>query len=366
MPEDVGFFPKSKEFLSARAYAKLNLTLQILSKRPDGYHEIESLVQRVDLYDTVTARLLGPGERDRVISEPPLMVSAKEEENAAYKALQALRLVLSEGGHHLGAVVGDGAERSIIGEKSSIGESLGGIEVKIEKRIPQGAGLGGASADAASTLVLASRLWNLRCDLSLLTRAASIVGSDVPVCLYGPLNIMRGRGEQVIPLAPLEPFWVIIAFPGKGISTADAYAKWDSRHFAKGDQGMPGRSVSKTSKEPDGSHGTNHLPEHSYDEGQRYLKDAVNAITDGDLRALGKALRNDFEKVAFESVPLAGDVKKGMMETGALGASLTGSGSAVFGLWATKEEARQALDVLRRCFADDGVLLTLARSLSYY
>ncbi|HHY38495.1 MAG TPA: 4-(cytidine 5'-diphospho)-2-C-methyl-D-erythritol kinase [Clostridia bacterium] len=356
---------ESEKLLSARAYAKLNLTLQILYKRPDGYHEIESLVQRVDICDTVTARLLGPGEKDRVICEPPVTLLGGEEENTAYKALQALRLVLSEGGYRLGTVVGDEAEKPSIAERPSIEESFGAVEVKIEKRIPEGAGLGGASADAASTLVLASRLWNLRPDLSLLARAASIVGSDVPVCLYGPLNIIRGRGERVIPLASLEPFWVIVAFPGKGISTADAYARWDSRHFAQYRSGIPARSVFERSKESDGSHDSKHFPGRSRDGERRYINDAVNAITDGDLRALGKALRNDFEEVAFESVPLAGDVKRGLMEAGALGASLTGSGSAVFGLWATEEEARQALVVLRERFAGDGVLLILARSLSY-
>lgn len=330
--------------LSARAYAKLNLTLQILHKRPDGYHEIESLVQRIDLCDTVTLRPLDPGEEDRVICEPPVFIPAGKKENTVCEALGALRSVLSECGYPVGMVLAGRAEAS------GVEGGFGPVEARILKRIPEGAGLGGASADAACTLVLASRLWNLRPDISLLARAASIVGSDVPVCLYGPLNIIRGRGEQVIPLAPLRPFWAIVAFPGRGISTADAYARWDSLH--------PPQSGWGASETTQGAGALSHG-------GHRYLNVAVNAITEGDLRALGEALRNDFEEVALELVPKIGEIKSGMLKAGAVGASVTGSGSAVFGLWAREEEARQALDLLSGLFADNGVRLTLVRSLSY-
>jgi 4-diphosphocytidyl-2-C-methyl-D-erythritol kinase len=330
-----------RQSLSARAYAKINLTLQILSKRSDSYHEIESLVQRISLHDIVTARLLSKGSEDRVICGP--FGPARMEDNTAYKAICALRSLFSGDGVH------DVMPQSKPKDDSC--PALGPVEVRIRKEIPSGAGLGGASADAAATLMLLSRLWGIKTDSPALSRAASMVGSDVPVCLAGPLNVIRGRGERVSPVIPLDPFWIIVAFPEKSILTTDAYAHWDILH--------PELSAGKDDMDGDGGF----YKEKANDRGA-HLHAAMNAVACRDLRALGSSLRNDFNEVVAECVPITREIEIKMKERGALGASVTGSGSAVFGIWARQSEARQALSSLRMHFSDSGINYILAYSLN--
>jgi len=177
-----------------RAPAKVNLWLEVLGKRPDGYHEIETLMHTVDLADEIELRLLAePGLQ--FACEPEVCPAA---ENLAFRAA---RTVL---------------ERS--GEAASAG-----LSVRLRKRIPAGGGLGGGSSDAAATLLGACDLLGFRPEPETLRDWAAELGADVPFFLTGGAAWCRGRGDRVEPLAPRAGFWVLVHAPGLAVSTTGVY-----------------------------------------------------------------------------------------------------------------------------------------------
>lgn len=185
--------------LTLRSPAKVNLFLEILGRRADGYHEIESVMQLVDLCDTVTLRPRADGIRLRVEGAP----LPEGEENIAYRAA---RLVLAAGG------------------------DPGGVELSLTKRIPVAAGLGGGSSNAAAVLVGVMRLYGLRLADETLLRLGAELGSDVPFFLLRQgLALAQGRGERLLPLAPWSPRWLVVANPGIPVSTAWVYGQVRSK-----------------------------------------------------------------------------------------------------------------------------------------
>ena len=183
--------------ITRRAYAKLNVSLRVIGARDDGFHEIESLVLPVSLYDLVTVH-----SSDRltlsVSGETAAPVPA-DETNLALVAARALAETLDH-------------------------EPTGAIS--IDKRIPVAAGLGGGSADAAATLLALRELWDVEIDDETMVAVAASVGSDVPALLSGSAMMMTGRGERIEPLPAAPTWWTVLpfAFP---IGVADAYAWWD-------------------------------------------------------------------------------------------------------------------------------------------
>src|SRR3954453_22447498 len=168
------------------AYAKLNLGLEILGRRPDGYHEIVSVTQTISLADTVH---ITAGGSFSVQMRPPLV---SDDDNLAGRASQALA--------------------------AAAGIAASG-RLTVRKRIPLAAGLGGGSSDAASALQLLDRMWDTRLGNARLAEIAATIGSDVPLFLAGAPNLIRGRGEIVEPLLPPPTFWVVLATPD--LSPAD-------------------------------------------------------------------------------------------------------------------------------------------------
>ena len=179
--------------ITLNAFAKLNLYLEILGKREDGYHDIRSLIVTVGLADTVRIRAARSGLS--VAAGAPGVPSGPE--NLCWKAAEALRIRA-------------GVRR--------------GAEISLVKRIPVAAGLGGGSSDAASTLVGLSRLWGLGLTETELADVAAGVGSDVPFFLRGGLQLAEGRGEKLTPLDGLPHTWFVIAAPELEVSAAWAYA----------------------------------------------------------------------------------------------------------------------------------------------
>jgi 4-diphosphocytidyl-2-C-methyl-D-erythritol kinase len=185
--------------LTLRSPAKVNLFLEVLDRRADGYHEIESVMQLVDLCDTLTFRPRADGIR-LTVSGAPL---PEGEGNIAYRAARA---ALEAGG------VSDG------------------VEIAIEKRIPVAAGLGGGSSNAAAVLAGVTRLYGLRLGEETLFTLGAALGSDVPFFLLRQgLALARGRGERLTPLTPWPPRWLVIANPGIPISTAWVYGQVRSK-----------------------------------------------------------------------------------------------------------------------------------------
>src|SRR4030042_6669000 len=190
--------------LTCVAPAKINLVLEVLGKRDDGYHEIRSLVQTINLCDAISFEPASKVSFE--CTEPSLQTS----DNLVVQAAELLR---ESSGYRKGA------------------------KIKLEKRIAWGAGLGGGSSDAAATLSALDRLWRLKLTTSDLIEPAARLGSDVPFFIYGGTALIEGRGERVMPLAAPMPGWLVLLLPplprmpGK---TKQLYSHLNARHFTAG------------------------------------------------------------------------------------------------------------------------------------
>jgi 4-diphosphocytidyl-2-C-methyl-D-erythritol kinase len=253
-----------------QANAKINVFLRVLRSRDDGYHDIESLVVPVSLADRITAR---PAD--------DLRVTMKGVDDHARK--------VPVGGLNLALV----AALSLADEC----EHAGGAEVEIDKRIPVAAGLGGGSADAAATLGALNELWGCRLDMEALADIAARVGSDVPAMLAGGPVLVQGRGDVIDPTTVDRLWWVLRSFDF-GIRSPDAYRWWDEDRASSG---------------PD-------------------TAQLLLAATKGDPETLGPLLFNDLERPVFARHPDLAEAKEALLEAGALGAVMSGSGSSVAGL----------------------------------
>lgn len=258
-----------------RAYAKINLGLRILEKRPDGYHNIETVFQRIDLFDEIE---LSSSSTIKVVSTSDEVPG--DESNICHKAARLLR-------NHLGI--------------------SGGVCISINKKIPVGAGLGGGSSDAATVLRVLPAFWNRSIDEASLRTFALQLGSDVPYFLGNGSALGRGRGE-ILEYFPLDlPYFILLCNPNIHVSTSWAYS------MAK--PGNPAQEIS--------------------------LKDILLKHK-ADPSRLEEMLRNDFEPAVFREYPAIEEVKNEMLKHGACFASMSGSGSSVFGFFESEANAGEA------------------------
>ena len=181
--------------LTVQAPAKVNLTLRVLGRRPDGYHDLESVVAAVTLFDVLEFS----ASDDLHLACEGIPVSAGEDN----LVLRAARLLRTESGTRAGA------------------------QMRLEKRIPPGRGFGGGSADAAATLVALDALWGLGLAREDLARLGARVGSDVPFFFGSPVAILRGRGERLKAVQSRSPWWLALAWPDYCLATVDVYAALD-------------------------------------------------------------------------------------------------------------------------------------------
>ncbi|MDQ2798513.1 MAG: 4-(cytidine 5'-diphospho)-2-C-methyl-D-erythritol kinase [Armatimonadota bacterium] len=188
--------------ITRKAYAKINLTLDVGSRRPDGYHDIASIMQTVALHDTLTITPTPdvPGVRLEVTGPEAEGVPA-DDTNLVYRAAARLQKIVS----------------------------VGGLHITLHKEIPSQAGLGGGSSDAAATLLAVNDLYGLSLSLQQLSDIGAALGADVPFFLTGGTALVKGLGEQVTPIEPLTAPWrLVIVKPNVGVSTAGAYAALDA------------------------------------------------------------------------------------------------------------------------------------------
>ncbi|RNA66051.1 4-(cytidine 5'-diphospho)-2-C-methyl-D-erythritol kinase [Alteribacter keqinensis] len=178
-----------------KAPAKINLTLDVLRKRNDGYHEVEMVMTTVDLADRIHLTVLSEGTMTIDVDKGFV---PSNEQNLAYKAAKLLKT------------------------RFNVQE---GVHIYIEKNIPVSAGLAGGSTDAAATLRGLNDLWNLGLSLDELAELGAEIGSDVPFCVYGGTAIARGRGEKLEHIPAPPPCWVVLVKPPMGVSTKDIYGK---------------------------------------------------------------------------------------------------------------------------------------------
>ncbi len=259
------------------ARAKINWTLDILSRRPDGYHEMDMLMQPISLSDEIT--LLPAGEITLTTSGTPLIPA--DSSNLAYRAAVALR-------EHTGY--------------------RGGASIHVCKRIPAGAGLGGGSADAAGVLAGLSRLWGLGLAQEQLEAIGLTLGADIPFCLRGGLARVGGIGEKIVSISGGPSLPCVIIQPCEGLSTGDVFRAYHA---------MPDCRRPRTEQ-------------------------ALHALVTGDCDALSASLGNVLEEVSRARRPGIAQAVDALRACGALCAQMSGSGSAVFGIFRDADAAAAA------------------------
>lgn len=255
-----------------RAYAKINLTLGVLYKRTDGYHALDSVMQTIDLHDTVTIERAN----DIVVTSTGMLLPY---DNTVRRAAQRYC-----------ALTGRGAQ------------------IRVVKRIPAEAGLGGGSADAAATLNGLQKLYG-EVDEKTLFEIGASVGADVPFCMRGGTQRAEGIGDVLTPIRGMK-LHLLVVKPQDGVSTKKLFS------LLKLPRTMPDTTA------------------------------CMRALSEGSLDALGPLLLNALEEPAVALVPEIGRAKAALLNAGARAASMTGSGSAVFGVFASQEEAQAALPAL--------------------
>ncbi len=264
-----------------RAAAKINLDLRVLARRPDGYHELRTILQTISLADTLDIAFT-PGRKTTIALEDRLAIPDN-------LVLRAARLAMEAMG------------------------AAGRVEMRLRKRIPLGAGLGGGSSDAAAVLLALPVLAGRAVGLRKLSELAGELGSDVPFFLLGGRAVGIGRGTELFPLPDGPPAQGVLVAPGVHVSTAEAYRALSARLTTESQQNKIFSFQSHT-----------------------WNPSAVEAAA------------NDFETVVFERHQRLAALKKRLLRAGARPALMTGSGSALFGLFRTGDEVSQAMESLGR------------------
>ncbi len=269
------------------APAKINLYLDVTGKRPDGYHNIESVMQSVSLFDRITVTKKTPQSGNPItVTTNSFPLSLLGEKNLAAKAARRFFEIN--------------------------GIDTYAVEIHIEKKIPSEAGLGGGSSDAAATLIALDRLYETNLSTEALCKTGASLGADIPFCILGGTAKCEGIGDLLTPLPSLPPCHILIAKKGGGkMGTAEAYRLIDS------------------------------LPANEKGDFSAFLR----AAEERDLSAMGKLLYNKFECITPEETGSLFLIEA-LQKTNALGVRMSGSGAAVFALYHTREDAETAADTL--------------------
>jgi len=284
-----------------RCPAKINLGLWILGRRDDGYHEVDTILQTIALEDEL---LLEPAAKGFSLETRGIPIPGGGP-NLVERAWEALRA-------------------------TETGTKLAGVRVHLTKRIPVGAGLGGGSSDAAGFLAGASRLFGLNLDSDALERISVRLGTDVAFFIRGGTARGTGRGESLRQLCPTEPFWTLLASPPFGISTTWAYEQV-RKHLTAGPSGA---SV------------------------------LASTLASREWGAAAEAMHNVFEDVVLPEFPSLAELKRAIIGGGAMTAQLSGSGSTVFGVFRSHDEAEKAAKGIAGRGAEVRVVRTLERGVT--
>lgn len=265
--------------MQVQAPAKINLTLRVLGKRPDGYHELESVMQLLTLADVLT---IEHAEELRFTCSEPVL---EGEDNLVMRAARLLHTRCSR---------------------------AHGAHIHLEKHIPAQAGLGGGSSDAATTLAALNEFWEVRLTQDELMALGAELGSDVPFFLNGPAAVVRGRGEKVTHISHNLTAHLVIAKPSAGLSTPAVYEQLHAHPFTPTPHDDLATIRMRT------------------------------ALLQGDLPGVVSALVNDLEGPALVMLPELMRLRERMLQEGCLAVLLCGSGSAVFGICPSAEVACHA------------------------
>lgn len=254
-----------------KAPAKINLTLDVIGKRPNGYHELRMIMQTIDIYDELS--IMHTGSPDIVLTmNKELPDKIKPEQNLVYKAAKLMQ-------EHFSLPYG--------------------FQIHLTKNIPAAAGLAGGSSDCAATLLGINKLCGLSLTKDELCELGVTLGADVPFCIKKGTMLSEGIGEILTPLPNLAPLWVVLIKPNFSLSTGYVYTHLNLNHL-------------------------NYHPDTSR---------AVDAISRHDSVTVGQTLSNVLETVAFEEYPVLGDLKEFFLQNGSIGSLMSGSGPSTYGLY---------------------------------
>ncbi|MCL1466558.1 4-(cytidine 5'-diphospho)-2-C-methyl-D-erythritol kinase [Argonema galeatum] len=277
------------------APAKINLYLEILGDRQDGYHELAMVLQSIDLADRIDLRSNGTDVIRIHCNHPGV---PQDKTNLAYRAATLM-----------------------IDQFPDAFAQYGGVEIDIDKRIPIAAGLAGGSTNAAAVLVGLDLMWHLGLTQSELQEMAAQLGSDVPFCVAGGTAIATGRGEKLSPLPDLDHLYLILAkYRSLEVSTAWAYSTY-RQQFGSSYACDTESAETRSGKVNSGC--------------------LVNAIAHKDNAKIGECLYNDLEKVVLRAYPQVLQLREAFQRTGVLGTMMSGSGPTVFALTESLPQAQQ-------------------------
>ena len=273
---------KSMKTVTIKAPAKVNLTLDVTGKRPNGYHDLKMIMQTISVFDEIKLSLTEEEKIDlHMNKELPDKIPA--EKNLVYKAAALMK------------------------EKFDI---KGGFDIELQKNIPAAAGLAGGSSDCAATLIAINEV----CELGLTTQELCDIGvklgADVPFCIRKGTMLSEGIGEILTPLTPFKDVWVVLVKPDISVSTAYVYTHLD-------------------------------LPNLKY---HPDTDKAIECIDNGDIAGISNVLSNVLETVTVPEYPVLTEIKEFLVQNGAAGSLMSGSGPTVFGIFKNKEDARRAYD----------------------
>jgi 4-diphosphocytidyl-2-C-methyl-D-erythritol kinase len=292
--------------LRARAAAKINLALLVGPSRADGYHELITVFQSVDLWDELEVAAAPDATLELAVEGAALPA---DEGNLVLMAAREMTRHARSGGERAGEA-GGGVHAAGL---------PGGAHFRLRKGIPVAAGLGGGSADGAAALLALDRLWRLGVPLPDLVTMAAELGSDVPFCLTGGTCLATGRGERLRPILEGGSWWWVLGISDKGLPTSAVYRRHDELGL--------GRRLRPA--DTDG---------------------VVAALAAGDPARLAGELVNDLEAAAFHLRPALSAAKQRMLDGGALGAMLSGSGPTMLGLGEDEAHARRVARAVRDAF----------------
>ncbi len=271
--------------IKEKAYAKLNISLDVTGRRSDGFHDMVMVMQTISLCDELSISLNDSG---LVHASSNLSFIPGDERNLAVKAALAYF--------------------------KAIGKEGQGAEIVMEKTIPVGAGMAGGSSDAAAVLRGLDRLYGNILGREGLTELAAAVGSDVAFCVAGGTALATGRGEKLMDLPPLPQCSFVVCKPEFSISTPELFRKLDQANLRR---------------HPD-------------------TVGILNALGQGQLKEICRRMYNVFEDVDDRRLRTVSEIKSLMLDSGALGAIMTGTGSAVFGIFQQEDKAEIASELLKK------------------
>ena len=272
------------------APAKVNLYLDVLSKREDGYHEIESVMQSVSLCDKISIDISKSSEL-KISIDGTSDAIAWDEKNLAFKACK------------------------IFANEAKITNSK--IDIFVEKNIPISAGMAGGSTDAGGVLILLNKAFGEPFSRERLCELGASLGADVPFCIVGGTYLCKGVGEVLLPLAPFKDKLLVCAIDSSSVSTPVAYGMLDKKY---------GTDATSSSD----------------------INTFLAYVKNDDLKGVSSSLFNKFESVIIPENPSILKIKDLLLENGALGALMSGSGPSVFGLFGNETDQKRAFDALQK------------------